>query len=99
MVLYVGGQRLLPMPTVDTKGTGYKLEATEVKTFKVRMVCKRCDSEMRAGNWSLGTLPEQHVHVCTNKECGATSAAVTRYPALMFRAAGDESLLENPLCR
>lgn len=87
------------MSEIDTTGAGYKLEATEVKTYKVRMVCKKCGSEMRAGNWSLGTLPEQHVHVCTNKDCRATSSSVTRYPALMYRAAGDESLLENPLCR
>lgn len=73
--------------------TNYRLEATEIKTYKVRMLCS-CSGEYIC---SVSAVPvaEAYAHYCNN--CETKVMCEQRYPAIQYRAAGENSFLNNPL--
>ena len=77
-------------------GDDYKLETAEVKTSVVRAFHRVCGGELVATGEAFMTMPPQYAHHC--KKCGVHLAIAggAQYPAIQYRAYGEQSLDNQP---
>lgn len=55
---------------------------TEVKTYKVKMLCSECDGTMTPTGRSFLTYPEKYEHMCN--KCGYKENFTENYPTIKY---------------